>query len=216
MQIHHFLTSPLQTNTYVVENNGKAFVVDPGGSAEEIYRFLCDRKLFLDAILLTHAHFDHMGGVAELLKMVVQDVRPSVLVHKDDADKIGSYKNLAFSMGATCEKFEPDILLNGDEKLRVADLDVRVIHTPGHSKGGVCYVCGDRIFVGDTIFCMSYGRYDFYDGDFDELKNSIINKIFRLEGNYVLLPGHGDPTSLSFERKNNAILTDEKTPSIID
>ena len=111
-------------------------------------------------------------------------------------------------MGINPEKFTPDVLLCGGEKLKIAGLDVDVIHTPGHSKGSVCYVVGNKIFVGDTLFFMSFGRTDFYDGNAKDLKNSIVNKLFALKGNYTVLPGHGEPTTLDFERVNNPIIED--------
>ena len=92
--------------------------------------------------------------------------------------------------------------------MKIAGLDVEVIHTPGHSKGGVCYVVGNKIFVGDTLFFMSFGRTDFYDGNAKDLKNSIVNKLFALKGNYTVLPGHGEPTTLDFERVNKPIIED--------
>lgn len=211
MQLFHLYTSPLQTNTYVVVNGGRAFVVDPGGDADKIVDIITENNAVLDAILLTHAHFDHIGGVAELLRRCGGgDERnaPAVFLHAADADKVGSYKNLGVAAGVHVEKFAPDILLRGGETLNIADLRVKAVHTPGHSAGGVCYIAENRIFAGDTLFFMSYGRTDFYDGDFKQLKNSVVNKLFRLKGNYTVLPGHGEPTSLDFERKNNPILFD--------
>lgn len=220
----HLYTGKLDENTYIVINGDKGFVVDPGGEEQEIIDIFKKNKATIEAILLTHAHFDHIVGVANLVRLASidsngkqdQSLAPCVFLHKDDLDKIGSYKNLGFSMGVKVEKFIPDVLLKGGETLNIAGLQVKVLHTPGHSKGGVCYIVNDKIFVGDTIFFMSYGRYDFYDGDFGELKNSIVNKLFRLQGNYTLLSGHGEPTTLEFERKNNPILTAEETPRAVD
>ena len=213
----HLYTGPLDVNTYIVINGNVGFVVDPGGDAQEIYSIFRKQKAKIEAILLTHAHFDHIGGVAELCRIAgkgedgkenLQDV-PTVFLHKDELEKIGSYKNMGFSMNANPEKFVPDILLKGGETLKIAGLDVKVIHTPGHAKGSLCYVVSDKIFVGDTLFFMSYGRTDFYDGNAKDLKNSIVNKLFALKGNYTILPGHGEPTTLDFERVNNPVLEKE-------
>ena len=87
-------------------------------------------------------------------------------------------------------------------------MPVRVIHTPGHTAGGVCYVAEDCIFSGDTLFELSYGRTDFPTGSFKELKNSVVNRLFALQGDYKVYPGHGAPTTLDFERAHNPILTD--------
>lgn len=213
----HLYTGPLDVNTYIVINGNVGFVVDPGGDAQEIYSIFRKQKAKIEAILLTHAHFDHIGGVAELCRIAskVEDGKenpqdaPTVFLHKDELEKIGSYKNMGFSMNANPEKFVPDILLKGGETLKIAGLDVKVIHTPGHAKGSLCFVVSDKIFVGDTLFFMSYGRTDFYDGNAKDLKNSIVNKLFALKGNYTILPGHGEPTTLDFERVNNPVLEKE-------
>ena len=213
----HLYTGPLEVNTYIVVNGDSGFVVDPGGDADEIFAIFKRQKAKLDAILLTHAHFDHIGGVAQLVKIASESEgktqsTPTVFLHREEVEKIGSYKNMGFSMNANPEKFVPDVLLNGGETLDISGLKVKVIHTPGHSKGGVCYVVGNKIFVGDTLFFTSYGRTDFYDGNAKDLKNSIVNKLFNLKGNYTLLPGHGEPTTLEFERVNNPII--ENAPHI--
>lgn len=213
----HLYTGPLDVNTYIVINGNVGFVVDPGGDAQEIYSIFQKQKAKIEAILLTHAHFDHIGGVAELCRIASKGEdgkenpqnAPTVFLHKDELEKIGSYKNMGFSMNANPEKFVPDILLKGGETLKIAGLDVKVIHTPGHAKGSVCYVVSNKIFVGDTLFFMSYGRTDFYDGNAKDLKNSIVNKLFALKGNYTVLPGHGEPTTLDFERANNPVLEKE-------
>lgn len=213
----HLYTGPLEVNTYIVVNGNSGFVVDPGGDADEIFAIFKKQKAKIDAILLTHAHFDHIGGVAQLVKIASDSEgktqsTPTVFLHRDEVEKIGSYKNMGFSMNANPEKFVPDVLLKGGETLDISGLKVKVIHTPGHSKGGVCYVVGNKIFVGDTLFFTSYGRTDFYDGNAKDLKNSIVNKLFNLKGNYTLLPGHGEPTTLEFERVNNPII--ENAPHI--
>lgn len=217
LKFFHLYTGPLEVNTYIVVNGDSGFVVDPGGDADEIFAIFKKQKAKIDAILLTHAHFDHIGGVAQLVKIASESEgktqsTPTVFLHREEVEKIGSYKNMGFSMNANPEKFVPDVLLKGGETLDISGLKVKVIHTPGHSKGGVCYVVGNKIFVGDTLFFTSYGRTDFYDGNAKDLKNSIVNKLFNLKGNYTLLPGHGEPTTLEFERVNNPII--ENAPHI--
>lgn len=198
-----FHTTALETNTYLVLNGERAFVVDPGADADKILAAAEAEGAKIEWVLLTHAHFDHIGGVAELQRAGAQ-----VVLHRDDLGIVSSFKNLAFYAGVKVEKFLPDVTVSGGETLDVAGVKVRVIHTPGHTAGGVCYVADDVIFTGDTLFELSYGRTDFPTGSFKELKNSVLNKLFVLPGDYRLLPGHGAPTTLAFEREHNPILTD--------
>ena len=198
-----FHTTALETNTYLALNGERAFVVDPGAGADKILAAAEAEGAKIEWVLLTHAHFDHIGGVAELQRAGAQ-----VVLHRDDLGIVSSFKNLAFYAGVKVEKFLPDVTVSGGETLDVAGVKVRVIHTPGHTAGGVCYVADDVIFTGDTLFELSYGRTDFPTGSFKELKNSVLNKLFVLPGDYRLLPGHGAPTTLAFEREHNPILTD--------
>ena len=218
VQVIRLITSQMSTNTYVVVNGDLAFVVDPGDEAQLIVKTLNSVGAKLDAILLTHAHFDHIGAVAELLRIAPQceNKRACVFLHKDDVDKISSYKNMGFAVGAKVEPFVPDILLNGGETITVAGVKVDVIHTSGHTKGGVCYKLEDILFTGDTMFLNSYGRTDFYDGSFAEIKNSIMNKLFRLQGDFTVLSGHGEPSTLEYERKHNPVIWQNGDFDIVD
>ena len=203
MNIITFHTTQLETDTYLVLLGKEAFVVDPGADADKIAKAAESAGAKISCVLLTHAHFDHIGGVAEL-----QRAGALVVMHESDIGLISSFKNLAFYAGVKVEKFLPDITVKGGETLTVAGMPVRVIHTPGHTAGGVCYVAEDCIFSGDTLFELSYGRTDFPTGSFKELKNSVVNRLFALQGDYKVYPGHGAPTTLDFERAHNPILTD--------
>lgn len=203
MKIVTLHTTMLETGTYVVINGGRAFVVDPGADAERIIAAAEAEGAKIEWVLLTHAHFDHIGAAAALQRDGAQ-----IVLHRDDVKLIKSFQNLSVLAGVKVEHFTPDVTVAGGETLDVAGVSVKVIHTPGHTAGSVCYVAGDVIFSGDTLFALSYGRTDFPTGSFAQLKNSIVNKLFALEGDYKVLPGHEGPTTLDYERAHNPILTD--------
>lgn len=203
MKIVTLHTTMLETGTYVVINGGRAFVVDPGADAERIIAAAEAEGAKIEWVLLTHAHFDHIGAAAALQREGAQ-----IILHRDDVKLIKSFQNLSVLAGVKVEHFTPDVTVAGGETLDVAGVSVKVIHTPGHTAGSVCYVAGDVIFSGDTLFALSYGRTDFPTGSFAQLKNSVVNKLFALEGDYKVLPGHEGPTTLDYERAHNPILTD--------
>lgn len=203
MKIVTLHTTMLETDTYVVINGGRAFVVDPGADAERIIAAAEAEGAKIEWVLLTHAHFDHIGAAAALQRDGAQ-----IVLHRDDVKLIKSFQNLSVLAGVKVEHFTPDVTVAGGETLDVAGVSVKVIHTPGHTAGSVCYVAGDVIFSGDTLFALSYGRTDFPTGSFAQLKNSVVNKLFALEGDYKVLPGHEGPTTLDYERAHNPILTD--------
>ena len=203
MKIVTLHTTMLETGTYIVINGGRAFVVDPGADAERIIAAAEAEGAKIEWVLLTHAHFDHIGAAAALQRDGAQ-----IVLHRDDVKLIKSFQNLSVLAGVKVEHFTPDVTVAGGETLDVAGVSVKVIHTPGHTAGSVCYVAGDVIFSGDTLFALSYGRTDFPTGSFAQLKNSVVNKLFALEGDYKVLPGHEGPTTLDYERAHNPILTD--------
>ena len=200
----------MHTNTYFSVEGESAIVVDPGDNicAETIKLKLDALGARVKAILITHAHFDHIAGVARL-KALYESAK--VYAHRESVEYIRGKKNLGKYMGVKVEPFEPDVLLEGGERFNVAGLEFDVIYTPGHSKDGVCYIMKDegKIFTGDTIFFKTYGRTDLFDGDIVTLRQSA-KKLFELEGDYQLLPGHGEATTLDFERKNNPILWEDE------
>ena len=200
MKVEQFLTSVIGTNTYLVYENERGFIVDPGDDGDGLYLEAVRRNVKIEAVLLTHGHFDHINGAKYL-----QDKGAKVYCHRLDEDKLNSYRSLASLAGVKLIPVKPDVLLDGGETLEIAGMTVKTIWTPGHSKGGICYVVGDCLFVGDTLMSGSYGRYDFYDGDFCELKDSIVNKLFTLSGDYKIYTGHGASTTLDEERKLNPI-----------
>ncbi|MDD4839144.1 MAG: MBL fold metallo-hydrolase [Clostridia bacterium] len=201
MNVYNVVTTQLQTNTYIVTNGTRAFVVDPGGDYVKIKEKVNELGVNVEAVLLTHGHFDHTNAA-----LFFQQQGALVFCHHNDISKLTTFKGGAFTMNVTQNKVIADIALSGEETINVAGLNVEVIWTPGHSSGSVCYIVEKNIFCGDTVFYMSYGRTDFYDGSQIEIKNSILNKLFMLTGDYIMYTGHGESTSLEFEKKHNEII----------
>ncbi len=199
MKVESFITSPIGTNTYLVSENGRGILIDVGSDGEDLYLYALKEGITLEAVLLTHGHFDHANGCAELQQKGIK-----IYIHEADAEKLYTYKGMAAFAGVKLNAFKADEFVEDGETLSLMGKKINVLHTPGHSKGSVCYVIDDSVFCGDTLFCGSYGRYDFYDGDLNELKNSA-KKIFSLNGDYKLYPGHGEFSTLDEERKTNPI-----------
>lgn len=201
MKIHTLNLGELRSNGYVVETApGRCIIVDLGGDAEYLMNYLKTHKLKLAKILLTHGHFDHIGGVEEVRRLTGAEV----FVHVNDADMLRSEKSsLAAEMSYA--PFVPVTLWTAVEEdaiINDGDLSFKVIHTPGHSSGSVCYICEDVIFSGDTLFYRSIGRTDFPGSNPIDMRNSL-KKLSLLDGDYKVLPGHNMPTSLDSEHRLN-------------
>ena len=193
MQIKMMQVGPLGTNCYLLEDekNKLAAVVDPGGDAPRILSQAKADGVEVKMILLTHAHFDHTGGVAELCASL-----PGVPVylHPADAALLGS--EVFPAIDAATVAYE-----DGDT-VQLGELTIQVLHTPGHTPGGVCLLVGEALFTGDTLFYGSMGRTDFAGGSYEDIMASL-KRLAQLPGNYQVLPGHMDTTTLDRERKIN-------------
>lgn len=204
MRIDCLTGGAFATNSYFVINDltKECILIDTFEQTSAILDYLAKNGLKCVAVLLTHGHFDHIGSVKQL-----QDMGAKVYMHKNDIWKIDAPGYMARMYGYDIKHFDVDYVIKKDETLDIMGLKVKVIQTPGHTEGGVCFVIDENIFSGDTIFRASYGRTDFEDGDFQKLKLSI-KKIFNLEGEYMIFPGHGEITNSYFERVHNPILVD--------
>ena len=188
-------------NCYVLEEKGSAVLVDTGTIE---YRKAIEEKIKrfpIKLIVLTHGHFDHIKGVAPFMQENVP-----VYIHKLDNPKCTGEIMLDWLKRFRIEPFSCDNFIEDGDVLQFDGLEIKVIHTPGHSSGGVSFVVKNVVFSGDTLFLDSYGRYDFEDSSFEALKNSIKVKLFGLPGDYVVLPGHGDSTTMQYERERNMII----------
>ena len=184
--IYKLTLGELKEYCYIItEDNKTCVIIDAGEDFDVIDNFLKQKNLEAKAILLTHGHFDHSASCKKFQQKGVR-----VYVHKLDADKLYTGNNLANMFGKKFDYFFADELIEQGQ-LVVNNISFNVLHTPGHSKGSVVYIYGKNIFCGDLIFEHGYGRYDFYDGDFDELKNSIKKMMPYLKNkDYVFLYGH--------------------------
>ncbi|MBO5162913.1 MAG: MBL fold metallo-hydrolase [Ruminococcus sp.] len=193
----------LNSNCYIaVTAPGQCIAVDVGGSPRLLLEYLKMNRLDLTKILLTHGHFDHMGGVEAVRKATGAEV----FVHESDAPMLES-SALSLHSAISIMPFESVTnyeIIRDNCIIHDGDCSFRVLHTPGHSHGSVCYVCDDEriIFSGDTLFCCSVGRTDFPGGDPHYMMQSL-QTLYDLDGDYKVYPGHNEFTTLEYERKNN-------------
>ncbi|MGL5084223.1 MAG: MBL fold metallo-hydrolase [Clostridium sp.] len=189
---------PLQTNCYIIKDEvtKEAVVIDPGQDPALIIREIESLDCKVCAILLTHCHADHNDGTVD----VKNKYNVPVYMHKEEE----KYMNLDNMVYGKLPKIY-DFIEDGDI-LKVFSKDVKCIHTPGHTKGGICFLIEDKLFTGDTLFNGSVGRWDFIGGNFDELIKSINEKLLVLENNVEVYPGHGPKSTIMFEKARNPFL----------
>ena len=196
MNIKTMQVGPLGTNCYLLEDeaSGGAAVIDPGGDGGRILARAQADGVAIRLILLTHAHFDHTGGVAELHRALPE---APVYLHPADAALLGS--DVFPSLGA------PTVPYGDGDVVKLGSLDILVLHTPGHTPGGVCLLVGDALFTGDTLFQGSMGRIDFEGGSYEDIMASLA-RLARLPGDFRVFPGHMGPSTLERERNTNYYL----------
>ncbi len=205
MIVERYPVGPLDVNCYhvICEATGESVLVDPGGFPDELFRE--NRKPLIRAILLTHGHFDHIGGAEETARRT----GAPVMVHTLDAPLLedpGINGSTAFGMGVFRAK--PDILLSGGEYIEFGECGLTVLHTPGHTRGGVSFHSSKErmIFAGDELFRLSVGRWDLPGGSYRTLAETIRTVFAPLPDDTVVYPGHGDSTTIGFERKFNEFM----------
>lgn len=198
MKIKSMQVGELATNCYILidETEKKAAVIDPGDEADRILAELEGLDAQVEYILLTHGHYDHIGGVAQLREALPQ---AKVYLHKADSRGTGFHVVPLADQVADLQYYD-----DGDT-LTLGSLTVDVIHTPGHTPGGVTLRVKDVLFTGDTLFAGSMGRSDFPGGNTQQLFASL-KKLARLEGDYHVLPGHDRTTTLEQERRSNVFM----------
>ena len=195
-------TGPLQTNCYLVwdEEEGKGVIIDPGEDAEKILTRVKAHEVTIERIIATHCHFDHVGAVGSLKR----DLGCDFLIHKDETEVLQRAETSAARWGLTVEQPpDPDGYVEDGDEIIVGQYKLIVLHTPGHSPGGISLYHDDAVFVGDCLFQGSIGRTDFEGGSFKVLERTIKEKLYTLPDETNAHTGHGPPTTIGAEKRSN-------------
>ena len=199
MKIYHLRSGPLNVNTYFLVNEltKEAVVIDGGENYKKVKQVEEQLGVKIKALLLTHAHFDHAGNAKK-----IQDDGAKVYISELDAPKLLNDGNLAYSFGRKFDYLTADLLLKDGQEFSECDIKIKAIATPGHTDGSMTFLVENALFTGDTLFLECVGRTDFPTGDKEELVRSV-KKLFALDGEYTVYPGHDEFTTISHERKFN-------------
>ena len=206
MQIKTIAVGPMGANCYIVscDDTKEAVVIDPGGDANRILVYLQDNDLVAKYIINTHGHIDHIAANEEIRK----NTEAALLIHTEDGAMLEDpNRNLSAFMGMPIVQKGADRLLNEGDEIGVGNFTLKVLHTPGHTKGGICLVTDGAVFTGDTLFASSIGRTDFPGGDFDEIINSIKSKLMTLPDDTEVFPGHMGKSTIGKERNYNPFIS---------
>ena len=206
LKVEQYVVGPVQTNCYFAINDDtkEVLVIDPGASADQLAKKICQEKLTPIAILLTHGHFDHAGGAEELAKHF--DIKIYAEEHEKEPLDTPSL-NLSGWEGVQ-KTYHADVFLKNEQEIDLAGFHIRVFHTPGHTVGGCCYYFPYQnvVFSGDTLFCTSVGRTDFPKGSAAQIIRSIKEKLLPLPDETTVYTGHNDITTIGAERMYNPYL----------
>ena len=206
MNIETFTDLSFGTNSYLVwaEDSKKAVLIDAGLSTHLILDYLKSNELELVAILVTHAHPDHIAGVADVAEATGADV----YLHEIEIPAVKMMPEMMLAMLGIEELKTPQDIkpLTDGQVLELAGLTIKVLHTPGHSPGSTSFLIEDALFDGDLVFRGSIGRTDFPGGDFDALINSVREKVFVLDPETKVYPGHMGSTTVGWEKRTNPFL----------
>lgn len=204
INIYHNILGQVQTNCYLIvnEEDKQCLIVDPADEYKKIVMMIERTGCVPKGIFLTHGHFDHILAADELrnaygIKIYASEDEKAILDSPD--------MNLSSLMGRTPVALKADVYLRDGEELEAAGIKIRAIHTPGHTKGSMCYYIESAkvLMSGDTLFSESVGRTDFPTGSMSEIVNSIKNKLFELPDETRVYPGHGDATEIDYEKQYN-------------
>jgi glyoxylase-like metal-dependent hydrolase (beta-lactamase superfamily II) len=200
--IRELVVGPIMANCYIIgcDKTQEAAVIDPGDEVDRILLSLAESALVAKYIINTHGHFDHVGGNQKLKAATDADL----LIHPLDAPMLSHLSATAASWGLSTDNSPPpDRTLEEGDRVTFGDITLDVIHTPGHTPGGISLHTNGVVFVGDTLFAGSIGRTDFPGGDYGTLISSIQTKLFALGDEVKVLAGHNQPTTIGQEKRTN-------------
>jgi glyoxylase-like metal-dependent hydrolase (beta-lactamase superfamily II) len=204
MEIYTLPNGPFMVNSYLIVNDKKGIIIDPGSGIEPLIKKIKSEKIELEAILATHGHIDHIDGV----NIIKKKFNANFYVNNLDANLINTVQVQARAFGVPDPgKIIPDRNLPFSGEMDLAGLTLQLLHTPGHSKGSVSIKIDNTLFSGDTLFNFSIGRTDLPGGNYEELISSIKNKILIFPDDTQVLSGHGPETTIGKEKKVNPFLT---------
>lgn len=190
------------SNCYIIgsDTTKEAAIIDPGADYDKINNKIKELGLVPKIIILTHAHGDHIGAVNDF----VENYRTTVYIHKGDVEMLkDGNKNFSKVLTGKGICINPDVELEDKDEIKLGDLNFEIIHTPGHTKGGICIKVGNIMMTGDTLFNKSIGRTDFPGGSFEEIINSIQERIFKYDEDTIIYPGHNSPSTIKSEKLGN-------------
>ncbi len=201
--VNRITVGPIRTNCYIInrERNSEAVIIDPGDDADIIERKIKELRLEPVAILLTHGHFDHISAT----DTIRNHFGIKVYAYEKEKEVLNSDANLGTAFLGRKMRFEADGYLKDNDIINLANIEFRVIYTPGHTIGSCCYLAeGENVlFSGDTLFCNSHGRTDFPTGSESSIVHSITDRLFNLKDNIKVYPGHEEETSIGSEKRMN-------------
>ncbi len=192
-------------NCYILGDKSEAIIIDPGSDAEKIIKILDDNEIKAKYIVLTHCHFDHILAAEKIMEKL--DVK-LIACQSEKENLLDPSVNYTDKYSRNPVSLTADIYVKDGDVVKSGELEFKVIETPGHTSGGMCLYCkGENLLIsGDTLFYSSVGRCDLATGNEETLIKSIKEKLFILPDNTVVLPGHGENTSIGFERVNNPFI----------
>jgi len=208
MLLKQFVVGQLEVNCWIAgdKTTREVMVIDPGDAPDLILDWIKQEGLKVKYLVCTHSHFDHVGALPELKAFFTE---AEIVLHKDDLPIYERAGDMGRLWGFNLEKLpDPDRLVEDGDEITIGDLCVKIIHTPGHSPGGICLLNDGTLFSGDTLFAGSIGRTDLPGGDYNALMNSL-KKLADLPGNTIVHTGHGPSSTIGQEKKTNPFMTGE-------